>query len=532
MGKIVGEFINRFDGGIVTDPRNKDTRYSRMVKNFDIHTYPYKMIPFKGSESGDANASTRTKRNFLIAPLGTSISTPVLYAMGRQSATDKAEVQYKNLTTGASNDLDDSSWADPTNNQSSGTVSAQSYAVFVYYARTNLIYMVATGKIMGFDVRTGGSQGVWDDDILTTDSAGFALSYTNIAQGLVHSKDDILYLPYDNKILKNNNKTWTQAALTLPTHLKITSICEYGNYIAIAGAPLTGYGKSVVYLWDRDASLTTLSENIDWGEGSIFILEEIDGYLVGISNVGTNSATTGPTFNQRIVFRYYVGGKAKIFKEIVSEESTAQLSVQIPKQKQNNYLYFFLAMTFPNGALHEGLWKLGRTEDGLWSLSLDRTPNNDTATTSGTLLGFIKVGDFVFIGYTDGGVHAISKTIEIAGTSEYTATTSIYESVILNDKDSSIKKKLRGVTVFTEPLPTAGQVVLKYQIDENIDTTTFVTVFTNTTDDSLSYSAVNIESTGVELPEYKEILFRIESTGGAIITGLKYKSEVIDKDIY
>ena len=83
----------------------------------------------------------------------------------------------------------------------------------------------------------------------------------------------------------------------------------------------------------------------------------------------------------------------------------------------------------------------------------------------------------------------------------------------------------------TEPLPTAGQVVIKYRKDEDLnDDTTWTTIFTNTTDNSISHDAVNIS--GEVLTQYKEIQFRIESTGGAVITGLKYKYEFIDKQLY
>lgn len=123
----------------------------------------------------------------------------------------------------------------------------------------------------------------------------------------------------------------------------------------------------------------------------------------------------------------------------------------------------------------------------------------------------------------------LSKTNSSAS---YTAT-SIYESKIFNFGDSSKKKRLIGITVMTEPLPTAGQVVLKYQVDENIGTTIWTTIFTEATDNSISHSAINIESSGVALPPiFKEISFRIESTGGAVITGLKMGVEELDADIY
>ena len=78
-------------------------------------------------------------------------------------------------------------------------------------------------------------------------------------------------------------------------------------------------------------------------------------------------------------------------------------------------------------------------------------------------------------------------------------------------------------------LPAAGSVVLKYRKDEE---TSYTTIFTHTTDNSLSHSAINIESSGATLPEYREIQFRIESTGNAEITSFSFVYEDQDKDLY
>ena len=526
MGKINTQFIRDFSGGMTNDLRTSDLRYSKLIKGFDAHSLRHKLTPFKTSESGNTNGDTDRMRAFCIALL--TGTTYALYGLGRISgASERAEVNYKKLTLGSAEDLDDADWT-ATSNQQSGTGTSTNYNLFVYYQRVGLI----------FGARDGTNLWAYDPDGSTAfndDATGTGLTYTNIAQGLVHSKDDILYIPYDNIIAINNNGSWNKTALTLPTNLRINSICEYGNYLAIGCQPVSGFGKSVVFLWDRDATLSTVSESIDWGEGNLFILEEVDGYLIGISNVGAGSASLAKTTqNQRIVFRYYGGGKPIVFKEFTSSETSTSLSVQIDKQKVNNYLYFFLAMTFPDGTVQEGLWKLGRNlqnPNGGWTVTFDRGANNDTNTTSGNLHGFIVVGDFVFIAYDDNGTFAVSKTKEIGAGSEYTAT-SIYESVILNEGDTAIKKKLRSVTVYTEPLPSGGQVLVRYKIDDTLDdTSSFTTILTHSTANALNKTAINIESTGVALPEYKELILRCESTGGAVITGLKYQYEVVGKDL-
>jgi hypothetical protein len=179
-----------------------------------------------------------------------------------------------------------------------------------------------------------------------------------------------------------------------------------------------------------------------------------------------------------------------------------------------------------HGATREGLWSIG-VKDGVWSIVFERSPNNDTALTSGTLEGFFIAGDYAFLAYQDNGTFGLSKT---RNTASYTAT-SVYETKIYNGGEASLKKKLIGVTVMTEYLPTNGQIVVKYKKDE--ETSFSAAIFTEATDNSISHSAVNIESSGATLPQdYKEISFRIESTGGAVVTGFSFMEEILGKRTY
>jgi len=85
-----------------------------------------------------------------------------------------------------------------------------------------------------------------------------------------------------------------------------------------------------------------------------------------------------------------------------------------------------------------------------------------------------------------------------------------------------------GVSVSTVPLPANGQVVLKYKRDSE---SSFKNIYTNTTDNSVFKEAVTIESTGNNLGDFQEVQFRIESTGGAEITGLKFIYDDSPKNI-
>lgn len=501
MGKIVEPRIRQFDLGITNDAHEKNTRYATLIKSFDGHSFPSKLVPFRSSESGDNNASTSQKQNFCVAiRTGTTYN---LFSLGVISGTARAEVLCKALSSGGSADLGDNTWTTPNNNQSSA--GSTNFELFVYYPKTGYIYGARAGsQIWRFDPT---SSGAWVD-------SHQALSYTHIAQGLVHSKDDILYIPYDNKIATNNNGSWNTTALTaIPSKYYITSISEYGNYLAIACAPLSGYGNSKVFLWDRDTSLNTISESIDWGQGNIKILEEINGYLIGISVSSNNS------FNDIVTFRQYSGGVATIFKQLNSETTNTGGGItSIVKQKVNQNLYFLMSITL-GGTAHQGLWKIGRPSPGLpFTVTMDRTPNNDTALSSGTLYGFIIVGDYVFISYDSASTFALSKTDDIANYN----VSATYETIKFGTPDKHYKLLTAGV--MTDAMPTAGQIIFKYKKDEE---TSWTTIYTDGTDNSLFHEATLIESDGSQLPEFHEIQFQILSTGGAVVTGLYFKYEEI-----
>lgn len=509
MGKLVETIIDRFDGGISNDPRDPRENVCQMVGNFDINTNPRKMTPYISSESGDSSASTSKKRNFTIA-LRTG-TTHSLYALGVQSANTRAEILYKNLTiSGATDDLNDFTWANTGNHQSS-TGTSTAFDLFVYYRKTGRIYGARDGThIWSYD--PSGSVAFNDTE--------FALTYTNIAQGLVHSLDDILYIPYDNKIARNDNGSWTDAALTLPVFYRITAIAEFGRFLAIAAKNIAGVGNSRVLLWDRQSTTNFLYESIDFGEGQLELIEELDGLLIGISTKIAPSGTNLALNNNRIIFRSYSPAGITKILEINSGANAPSLALIGGRQKRDNRIHFLLSITI-NGAVRGGVWSFGRGLSGNFNLVQERTYSNDLGASGIDLYNFIYAGDFLFISYVSGGAFAMSKTND--DTSDYSAK-SIWESRKFNTGGSSFKKDLKGISIMHEPLDSDGQIVVQYKKDEE---TSYTTILTNSTDNSISKSAINIESSGAALPkDYKEISFRIESTGGAEITGLSFMEDI------
>ncbi len=506
-GQIVETKITDFTGGITNDPRDTRAGVCRMCTNFDIMTDSRRMLPYFSSVSGDSAASTSQKQNFCVG-LWTASNPDVwrLFSLGRQSAQDRAEVLMKDLAANGNDDLADDTWLTPTANQSAS--GAARYELFHYYHKT--------GKIYG----ARANQYIWeftpDGSTAWADSKYDATSITNLTQAITHSADDIMYFGVDNKIIKNDNGTFS-VGLTLSTKHYVTSVEERGQYLAISVAHVSGTGQSRVFLWDRNSSLTTIAANIDWGEGVVKVIGEVQGELVGIS-----VCTDATRLTKRIIFKRYAGaGLAVKIGELTCSTATLFLA----KQKKDDRLYFMLSATI-NGAVREGVWSVGFV-NGRFSLAHESTPDNDTALGNGVLKNFFFVGDFLFTSYTtNASAYALSKT----NTSQNYSATSIWESTIFNAGDVSLKKDLIGISVGAEPLPSGGQIVVKYKTNAE---TSYTTILTEATDDSLSDSAVNIESSGATLPkDYKEICFQILSTGGAVITGFSFKEQITGKRAY
>lgn len=473
MGKIYEHKINDFRGGVSNDPRDPRENVCRMVSNFDVLTNPKKMTPYRATESGNNGAVVINVRNFALAR--TTGTTHHLYALGRGPSSNVTQIGRKALTTSGVPDLSDATWSAVS--AGTGTPSADT---FVAYRNQDKIYGLQGGtSIFEFDPTAS-----------TITNQIFAVTYTNHAQGLVHSKDDILYIPIDNKIYRKNAANAFELALTLPAHLYITSICEYGNQIAIALAPLSNQqsGQSRVYIWDRDTSLTTLSETIPWEEGLLQVLDVVDGYLVGISISG-NAVVR---FNQKIIFRYLSGSQVEGYRaeklfEIQSTGTSVTAQLSIAKQIQDGKLFFMMVANI-NGAVREGLWSIGRVGDR-FSLVHELTPNNATATSTGTMRNFFLVGDYRFIAYDEAGTYTLRKTDD---SNNY--TTSIWEKRFVTESPTETKRLL-GVGVSIEPLDTAADNTLVNLLMKVDGETSFKRIFrwTASGDQDVSHEAINIE---------------------------------------
>jgi len=329
---------------------------------------------------------------------------------------------------------------------------------------------------------------------------------TSIAQGVI-AKDDNLYLPYNNILVRvYPSGTVQDQALKLPTNLKITSICNWGNYLAIGCAPKDKFnGVSKVFLWNLTSP--DVQEVLDWGEGELRVLENIEGMLVGVSDRYLNNVVGAGQGS--MIIQGYTGGYPQVLKEVFTEKLTG-ITIPSSKTVKNNRLFFVAKIFSSDTEYNEGIWSFGRKNQQYpFALSLDYIDEN--VTTAG-IQAFGAAGNYMFLSHSDDG--SIDK---INDTNTYSFT-SIYEPQIIDFEDIDNDKRLNKVQVSFVRLTTGQSVTLKYKVDE---ASSWTTIGTFNTVGKLSHTFVREETNNKDFASGREFRLQIESDGGAEITGLR-----------
>lgn len=498
MSKVIEVKINTFAGGVSDDPREENGAKFQIAEHFDTFSQPHRMIPYRSLEADTNDGSTATgMKQYFVKDFLYDSSSSKLYGLGQTGAGNTKIVYKADATTG--------NWTLPANSEGNDTVQNGCLVEYKDY-------------LWGFQ----GTTKVWKWGLLSgtptiTDAAGTVGTtdaITSVANGVI-AKDDNLYLPYNNYLVRvNAGGTVQDEVLTLPSNFKITSLANYGNYLAIACAPVSTFnGVSKVFLWNLTSD--DVQEVIDWGEGELRILETIEGMLVGVTDRYLNNATGAGQGS--MIIQVYQGGSPQVVKEVFTKALTGK-TMPLQKAVKNNRLFFAAKiMTNTAGTEYvEGIWSFGRKNVTFpFALNLDIIDEN--INTDG-IQAFGTAANYFFITHSNDG--SIDKTND---TDTY-AFTSTCETQIFNFGDASVQKQLYGISLYCAPLPSGASITLKYKID---DDTTWTTIGTMNTTGQISHDFVSLEGTGVDFGAGKEFTFRIESDGGAEPSGYKLKAKYL-----
>ena len=569
---------NNWSSGISDDVRAISQNGFSIAKHFDIFTNPNRLTPYRSFEADtETSVSSTDLKQYFVKDFIYASASSKLYGLGKTSAgltkiLQKAVAESGLWTTPATSEgngavqngclveYQDYLWGFQGTTQVwkwgllSGTPAITNSAgtVGTTYNTITAVSVVAGGTLYNINDILSIAGGVGGTVIVTAVSAGgivtavtivqagynystgtktttsgvgtgctigvttvanASATITSVAQGLI-AKDDNLYLPYNNNLVRvYPSGTVQDLALRLPTNLKITSICNSGNYLAIGCSPVSIYsGTSKVFLWNLTSP--DVQEVVDWGEGELRVLETIEGVLVGITDRYLNNASGAGRGS--MIIQGYAGGVPQVLKEVFTSKLNG-ISMPLSKVVKNNRL-FFSAKIMTNDAgteYNEGLWSFGRKNASYpYALSLDYISEN--ITTSG-IQGFGSAGNFFFIAHSGDG--SVDKTNDSA----VFTFTSILETQVQDFEDVESDKTLSSFKVSFPKLTSGQSLTAKYKID---GATSFTTIGSFSTVGALSRTFLNIESTGADFASGKEWVFRIESTGGLEITGWKARARL------
>lgn len=487
--------ITDFYGGISDDVRKVSLNEFTISKHFDVFSNPKKLTPYRSFEADENDGSTADgMKQYFVRDFFYASASTKLYGLG-QTGAGLTKIVYKDdATTG--------NWTLPASSEGNGAVKNGCFFEYKDYAWG----FQGTNQIFKWGLLSGTPS-------ITNSVATVGATITSVANGVI-AADGNGYMAYNNVIVRiaTDASTITDEAKTVPNSYKITSLTNYGSYLAIGCSPKDSFnGRSTVFLWNLSSDL--FAETIDWGEGDLRVLETIEGMLVGVTDRYLNNSVGAGKGS--MIIQGYSGGAAQVLKEVFTQALTNKI-IPTSKSVKNNRL-FWAAKIMTNAAgteYHEGIWSFGRKNANYpMALTLDMIDEN--VDTDG-IQGFGSASNYFFIAHSNDG--SIDKTNDSASYSH----TSIYESQVFDFGDPTVTKQINVLSIYTDPLPTSSSMTLKIKVDDNANWTTIGTLSTT---GEISRDFYSIESSGADFPCFKEIKVRLESvTGGGAFTGFRIRA--------
>lgn len=446
--------INRFDGGYAQSERPETTNENLGILGFDVFQDKFKLRKANACEQRIiSNVSSSTDINLLDAIKRDTDGLIVGIGTNEGSGGGSGILRfYSNASGGLT-----STWTKGTVTFGGDSVTNGNGYMVLYKSRFFGVYQKSNN--------TSVYEYINDSSVGSIGSTGDYNAIT--ARPVVHSQDNIMYVAGGKTISKYDGTTWTASAITLPYN--ITSMCEYGTYLAIAcQAPFGG----VIYLWGRDTSLTTLQDIIKVDSGKLMIIENLDGILTSVSQTPfdpsvASGSSIGYSNFRTLTVRQYTGSQMKKNKSVtysVQNEAGQDQSLQNRKLIKNGTLYFSTSANC--------LWRFGVNSDGQYILTQDMNISY-LGTNIIALYSFFLLGDYI-MGCVRVTTGVITPTDGITVFSDATGSvdssdSSYYISPInpnMPIEDRGKKKKLKkiGVRVYVANT-TQGSVVLQYSLD-------------------------------------------------------------------
>ena len=498
---------NRFDGGIAEDIRTTATNQCADSTNFDIFSNPHKLIHLRDMLAEEDGSQTIA--NTKISEVGQTVisTTQYMVALGENYPTDTKPAFY----TRTANDLN-GSW-------SAQAVGVAGYNVVhgSYIQYNNVSYCLGSVYSGSYTINlqqytTAGTLTAIDTVSYTLPSG--VISLPEIPKPFVHPKDNRMYLGVGNSMSQwNGSGSFVDYNSLLPSGYAMNGITNFGDDLVIAMSPNVGTGDSLLCIWDRNpAHDTYLSQVINCGQGRIDAVDNLDGNIV----VVMSPSNTNLVVNNTLTIKMWNGGEVQTIPGLT--DLTTYSNGKIVKVRKDNKLYF---VRYGDIAVY----CFGKNKQGRYVITHANLVNTGSTATSdkvATIYGLSFVGDCLYVGFTaqDNTYRLMATDFDgsIASINPAVYTTTINPSMPSSDRDEM--KKLVGVQVLFKD--GGGTCTLEYAVDS----TTFVTI------DSADMTNLNIIEASAQndsspFKDGREFQFRITTTWGTDIIGIRYKYEIV-----
>lgn len=496
MAKVI---INRWDGGVSLSERPQTINEQNSSQGFDIYRDSFKLTKIDNQTTNEtASGASVTSGECPVFDATKRASDGRIIGVGQTSGSSGIQFRFyrkDSSITGA--------WVQSTA-VANNITNYNAYAVLYKDVQYGYYTQSSESRLYRYDSDSGHT--------LIGTTADYDSSIT--PKPVVHSQDNILYMATNKTISKYDATTFTASAITLP--YLITSMCEFGTYLAIACQSPEG---GIIYLWGRDTSLTTLQDIIKVDNGKLQIIENLDGYLVAITETpyDPNTASIGiaGTF-KTVTARMYIGGTMKKIQStyLGANENGANQLLSHKKAIRDGTLLFSTGSNY--------LMRFGLNQNGQYVMSRDAE-----AVASGKTLvnqyGFFVLGDFLFssfrasAGSPSQGLLYRNNSTQSNSSAEFLDTayyvTTINPSMPIGDR---MKDKILTIVAlkFYSLSTSLGTATVKVSVDNGTNYTTLISQNAATTAFPSKYYRIEADqdTNGGSFPTGVEFLFRIETT--------------------
>lgn len=487
---------NNFYSGITNDIRSSNPSAFWYSENLEINGKALKKVANNQAE----NAGNYNVNNYItkLIQVGTNI-----YGLGQDNETNRDTTIWKKTDALYSN------WEIVTNGTIENSVYSGGNTLFAYI---NEVFYLYSGH--NYISKYTGTTMTYNWKALQGHSKG-----GTIWQGRV-------YFWNGQKVYEIDPVADTLTEkLTITSEQTIVDIVANGNLLYIICTSNSTVSR--MYIWDG-ITTTTFVDIVDIGMGDVAGGAILEGQI--IVAIGTpNRRTLKIKGYSNSIFQTlftYTGrlNRAGTYNFIRPASRLKSFA---------GYIYFIVTGTQSDGT-YAGVYeyniaRFGR-EEPTSPITFTLYKTLDFSSARGTD-GSVTNNDFLIVESIISGATTIDRAVYAmicsapvqttffeSSSSTYTAQPGVLETTKFSGSDTHKVKTLLGISAFYSALPNGSQVVCKYKKDEE---TTWTTIFTDTTDNAVSHEAVNIESSGLALPSFKEIQFRFEITGNVVFTGWK-----------